>query len=281
MGYKSREEKMKKTLLLIVAMFATCLGFAQDIIITRDAQRIEAQITEVSSSEIKYKEKANPNGPTFVLSTSEINSIIYASGTVKVYDQQPVQQQPMMQQPMMQQPAANTYNNTPSYNNYGTQQAGNLPFIEKRDDGYLLGGQRISEDQYFDYIRNNCREAWESYQNGCKLWKCGWAFFGVGTAMTVTGAALIASSVKTTTESGRYYSYTTKHIDESLYIPGAVLTGVGCGFEAAAIPCIIVGGIRKYNSHKVYNQSCSVKKEYAVTFGIQPAPGGMGLAMNF
>jgi len=261
--------------MLIVALLATCLTFAQDIIITRDAQRIEAQITEVSSSEIKYKEKSNPTGPTFVLSTNEINSIIYASGTVKVYNQQPAAQQPMMQQPV-----ATPYNNTPSYN-YGAQQAGNLPYIEKRDDDYILGGQRISEDQYFDYIRNNCREAWESYQSGCKLWKCGWAFFGVGSAMTITGAVLMAQSVKTKyVYSGRNGYYDTVK-DDALYIPGAVLTGVGCGFEAASIPCIIVGGIRKYNSHKVYNESCSVKKEYAVTFGIQPAPGGMGLAMNF
>lgn len=67
---------------------ATIVSFAQDIIVTRDSKRIEAKILEVSSSEVKYKEASNADGPTFVLNTSEINTIIYSNGSVKVFDQQ-------------------------------------------------------------------------------------------------------------------------------------------------------------------------------------------------
>ena len=73
----------------ILAIMATASLFAQDIIVTTDAQKIEAKIIEVSKSEIKYKEKDNLNGPTFVLETKEISSVIYSNGKVVLYNQQP------------------------------------------------------------------------------------------------------------------------------------------------------------------------------------------------
>lgn len=59
-----------------------------DIILTTDANKIEAKITEVSKSEIRYKEKDNLDGPTFVLETADIHSILYANGKVVLYNQQ-------------------------------------------------------------------------------------------------------------------------------------------------------------------------------------------------
>lgn len=61
---------------------------AYDVILTTDANKIEAKITEVSKSEIKYKEKDNIDGPTFVLETTDIHSILYANGKVVLYNQQ-------------------------------------------------------------------------------------------------------------------------------------------------------------------------------------------------
>ena len=66
---------MKKKLTLIAcALIAVASLMAQDIIVTKDAQKIEAKILEVSKTEIKYKEKDNLNGPTFILDTKEIRS---------------------------------------------------------------------------------------------------------------------------------------------------------------------------------------------------------------
>lgn len=59
---------------------------AQDIIITKDAQKIEAKVLESSNSEIKYKKQSNLEGPTFVVSISELNSVIYANGEVQVFN---------------------------------------------------------------------------------------------------------------------------------------------------------------------------------------------------
>ena len=78
---------MKKIILTIVAIITTTMLFAQDVIITKDAQKINAKITEISSENVKYLDFNNQDGPTFVLSTDEISSIMFSNGQVKVYEQ--------------------------------------------------------------------------------------------------------------------------------------------------------------------------------------------------
>ena len=253
---------MKKVLTLMVALLTAFNLFAADIIVTRDARRIEAKILEVSSSEIKYKEADNLDGPTFVLTSAEINTIIYNNGTVKVFDQP-------------QQAPQQTYNNA-GYNNYnaGYNNApafAGLP-IDKRDDYYYMGDQRMTEDQYFDFIKQNCQVAWESYQKGNLLWKQGWALFGVGMGLMIPGSVLFPLGFD-----GRY-NY------PELWIPGIIFLTSGSVLTTASIPCIIVGGIKKYNSHNVYNESCASRQQAfstPITFGITSGANGIGVAMNF
>ena len=244
------DNTMKKLLVLLVVTCATVSMFATDIIVTRDAQRIEAKIMEVSSSEIKYKEANNLEGPMFVLSTSEINTIIYSNGTVKVFDHATT--------PGYNQQNANS-------NGYSVNNANLLP-ITKSSGFYYLGEQRMTEDQYIDYIRSNCRDAWDSYNSGKKLWRAGWSLFGVGLGLEVLGGGLLGGGIGDS--------------DAGLIVSGGVFAGVGGAFVIASTPCIIVGGIRKYNSHVVYNNSCAARQT-AVTFGLKPASGGIGLTMNF
>ena len=79
---------MKEVFLII--LLAMCLRglHAQDIIITKDAQKIEAKILEISNSEIKYKKLSNPEGPTFIMNVEDINSILYANGEVQMFEVQ-------------------------------------------------------------------------------------------------------------------------------------------------------------------------------------------------
>lgn len=86
---------MKKIFTLCTCAFMVIASVcAQDIIVTTDAQKIEAKILEVSKTEIKYKEKDNLDGPTFILSTEEISSIIYKNGKVVVYNQKESTEKP-------------------------------------------------------------------------------------------------------------------------------------------------------------------------------------------
>ena len=73
-------------MLLFVAIIATTMLFAQDVIVTTDSKKIEAKILEVSRQQVKYVDFNNQGGPTFVLATDEISSIIFSNGQVKVYE---------------------------------------------------------------------------------------------------------------------------------------------------------------------------------------------------
>ncbi len=80
---------MRKLILVACALMAGMTLFAQDIIVTKEAKKIDAKILEVSTSEIRYQELDNLDGPTFVLRTDEIVTIIYANGKVVLFNDAP------------------------------------------------------------------------------------------------------------------------------------------------------------------------------------------------
>lgn len=81
---------MKKLLLILTILVPSVCIFAQDVIVTSTAQKIDAKILEVSKSEIKYKTTDNLEGPTYILETSDIVCIVYANGKVELYNQDPM-----------------------------------------------------------------------------------------------------------------------------------------------------------------------------------------------
>ena len=80
---------MKKVFILLTTCLVSLCLYAQDIIVTIDANKIEAKILEVSKTEIRYKEADYLDGPTFILSTNDINSIIFSNGKVILYNHTP------------------------------------------------------------------------------------------------------------------------------------------------------------------------------------------------
>ena len=81
---------MKKIIsaLTMLLAFTVCVQ-AQDLITKRDGEDIKAKITEVNQNEIKYKRFDNQDGPTFVISKSEVLMVRYENGTNEVFNQQP------------------------------------------------------------------------------------------------------------------------------------------------------------------------------------------------
>ena len=78
---------MRQSLLSILCFILTVFCYAQDIIVTTDSKKIEAKILEISETEVKYKETDNLEGPTFILPTQKIVSIIYANGKVSLFQE--------------------------------------------------------------------------------------------------------------------------------------------------------------------------------------------------
>ena len=59
-------------------------AYAQDVITLRSGDEIKAKVTEISSSEIKYKRFDNLDGPTVVVAKSDVFFIKYENGTKEV-----------------------------------------------------------------------------------------------------------------------------------------------------------------------------------------------------
>ena len=72
---------MRKFLILLTIAFITSSAHSQDRIYRNNGKVVEAKIIEVSSSEIKYKEYKNPDGPIYVLETDLIKKIVFENGT--------------------------------------------------------------------------------------------------------------------------------------------------------------------------------------------------------
>jgi len=77
---------MKKIFLLFL-FFSFFTGlFAQDIIITKKGERIEAKVITVYEAVIKYALFSDPDGPTFLIMKSKIESLTYANGVVEILE---------------------------------------------------------------------------------------------------------------------------------------------------------------------------------------------------
>ena len=150
---------MKKFMLTIVAIIATTMLFAQDIIITKDAQKINAKITEISSDNVKYLDFNNQDGPTFVLSTDEISSIMFSNGQVKVYE-----------------------NNNKSV---VVQSENKNEYLLRTGNTYYYEGRAMRGDVYAQFLQSKCTDAYTKYKYGKNMANVGWALFGVGLGLDV------------------------------------------------------------------------------------------------
>ena len=255
---------MKKIYTVVVAISTLGISYAQDVIITSEAKKIDAKIIEVSREQIKYKDWNNQSGSTFVLNTSEISTVIYQNGTVSVFNQQ------------TNTPGKSVATSNKSENKDVEESTERKSLSEDKEivkhgslggDLYALGDKRMYEEEYFLFLQQNCQQAWQSYVTGQKLWGAGWAMFGFGTSSLVIGSVLTIHSFDRNYREVQYYA-------------GLALLTAGTLLDVGCIPCLIVGGIKRNNSHKVYNELCS-EKSYAVEFGIIPTANGVGLTMNF
>jgi hypothetical protein len=137
---------MKNLLFLIVLLFAE-VCFAQDIIILKDGDEIEAKVTEILSENIKYKKASNLTGPTYTIPIAKVFMIRYESGdkdvfevggTKKIKANESGTSKPANSEPAYSQPSTFVYNN----------EIGN-PFCQiKKQKGGKVYGERANEIFY-------------------------------------------------------------------------------------------------------------------------------------
>lgn len=235
--------------LLIMVFFGTL--HAQDIIITKDAQKIEAKILEVSNSEIKYKKQSNLEGPTFILGVEELNSIIYANGEVQVFP---------TKEPEANEPQSEVIWETgASYN----ENIGGGVIARDVANNYYLDGKRISEGEYVYYLKTHCPSVYQYHIDAMEKERLGKVFCGLAIGCFVAAIPLVMIGYSS--------------LDEVCWYAGWGCAFASDCFTAACIPLWIVGAKRRHSSHELYNQQCSGK----LSLNLQSGKNGFGLALRF
>jgi hypothetical protein len=82
-----------KKLFLFLLLLLPKFFFAQDVIVMRSGEEIQAKILEVNETEVKYKKFDYQDGPTFIVSKSKIFMIKYADGSKDVFSETPTENQ--------------------------------------------------------------------------------------------------------------------------------------------------------------------------------------------
>ena len=71
--------------LLIAAVILPAYSYAQDIIVMRDGSIVQSKVTEITSSEVKYKKYSNLDGPLYTIDKSAILAINYENGEKETF----------------------------------------------------------------------------------------------------------------------------------------------------------------------------------------------------
>ena len=75
-----------KNFLLLAFSFITLQTFAQDVIYLKDGSKIPGKISEISKESVKFRNLANPNGPSYTLNINDLEFAFNASGNYLVFD---------------------------------------------------------------------------------------------------------------------------------------------------------------------------------------------------
>ena len=168
----------KKNICLFLAesyIAFTCVCFAQDVIVTKDARKIDAEVTEVNSDNIKYKTFDNLDGPTYTLPKSDLLTILYQNGKVETFETESSRNQPTTSVPAQtQQTQTNTSVPVQTQNQRTIQPDLNnrsLAFLKGQEklhvvfdyDNFMIDG--IPEKDYFTMRGQKEVEQWEEAKN--------------------------------------------------------------------------------------------------------------------
>lgn len=77
---------LKLFILFISSLLIFSVCYSQDKIYRKNGTVVEAKVLEISSSEVKYKEFKNQDGPVYVLEADRISKIVFENGTVQKFE---------------------------------------------------------------------------------------------------------------------------------------------------------------------------------------------------
>ena len=181
---------MRKFTTLVLMSLSLAVS-AQDIIVTRDNKRIDANITEVSGDNIRYKKANSPDGPVFVMPVKDINSIVYKNGDVQTFEETTAtQNQPAAVSATPASITASTAASEPTVYKALEFKGDVLPEIEykkavvpgkkKMKKRYCGGNMVLNKREFKIFLQRNCPETYKELKKAQTL-------NIIGSSITVVG----------------------------------------------------------------------------------------------
>ncbi|MCL2074768.1 MAG: hypothetical protein FWH18_12670 [Marinilabiliaceae bacterium] len=238
---------MKKKITSLV-IFITLLSatYAQDVIVTKDAKKINAKVTEVNIDNVRYINFDNLEGPVYTISKSDIHVIIYQNGLVDIFETENSENVEIATS------QDKTITIASSHNEIIVNED---PFITKSPKELLVEMSANNPALYASYLSAN-----QKATNGGIL-------IGLGAISTMLGIGMFATADASNVGDRVLMGYT------SLFM-GEVFFGVG-------IPIRIVGVQRRNRILKNYSQEQNSAFSSDKQIRFQLSPYKLGLAFVF
>lgn len=83
---KKQLSKMRKIKIIFALSLAALNVAAQDIIVMRNGDEVEAKVTKVGTTEVEYHKWSNQDGPVYTVAKSDVFMVKYKNGEKDVFD---------------------------------------------------------------------------------------------------------------------------------------------------------------------------------------------------
>ena len=253
----------RQIVLTICCIAFACAGFAQDVIFTRDAKRIEAKVTEINVDNIRYRLFDNLEGPLYTMPKSDVVSITFQNGLTQTFAT--TTSVPAQPTPANTQTApASTQTRTTSTQAMQTTQA---PPAYNSYDRYAPGQRRLTTAETLHEMQINYPRLFSQYNAGRRMKSAGWALTGTGIGAFVLGIAIGVDG--------------EERCDDQQIEAGAAITAVGIVLVATGIPILAVGAGQRRRALKAFNNQYYISERPASQFQLNVYPNRVGLAYVF
>jgi len=275
--------------------FMALLGFssmAQDIIMLKTGDDIEALVEKVGEVETFYKEWNKQTGPVHVVRNSEVFMIKYQNGLKVMFNtaEKNVAQPQVKQVEQAQQPSSVPV--TPSASStLVTPLTPSTPLTPLTTSSSNLQNEfyRIGDDDkaMLEFFRRTDSEYYNRFDKACKGKRSANAWLGIGLGASVVGGILLVSGVTSATKANESSSiddvFNQAGKSAALINAGGAIAGIGNLLIIISIPTYAVAASRKKaiknDFAKEYFGITSYTYQPKLNFGT--TANGIGLTFNF
>ena len=246
---------MKKFLFLLFLVAYSIITYAQDVIITKDSVRIEAQISEISDSEVKFKRLDNLDGPVFVLSAQKVASIVLANGEVFSFPSSTENIQ--SPEPHDESLVMNTSAQNPKIIEYIPGQQ-----LTIKGSDYYYNETKLTKKEIADLLSQNCDNAYKKYKQSVLSLAFAQGFF-CGEVLCLGASTIMYLATKKISTTAISF----------------LIIAAAC--QLAWPICAIVWNTQINKSATQFNQNCSNREKASTSVSFYMGLTGTGVSINF